>query len=152
MPSRQPGRRIWGDRAYPHLAGDQLARLFEFGVPQNISAGQFVFRLGDDRYDLVVIEEGQLEILREAGPGYPQEVIVTFGPGEFVGELSILTGQFVYLPARAATDGRIYRIPLVATVDLDDVRRRNDGRRDGGRLSGGERGQGRGQVPADGRG
>lgn len=111
MPSRQPGRRIWGDRAYPHLAGNQLARLFEFGVPQNISAGQFIFRLGDDKYDLVVIEEGQLEIIREAGPGYSEEVIVTFGPGEFIGELSILTGQFVYLPARAATDGRIYRIP-----------------------------------------
>ncbi|WP_405887339.1 FAD-dependent oxidoreductase [Streptomyces sp. NBC_01136] len=111
MPSRQPGRRIWGDRAYPHLAGDQLARLFEFGVPQNISAGQFIFRLGDDKYDLVVIEEGQLEIIREAGPGYSEEVIVTFGPGEFIGELSILTGQFVYLPARAATDGLIYRIP-----------------------------------------
>ncbi|PBC94008.1 thioredoxin reductase (NADPH) [Streptomyces sp. Ag82_O1-15] len=111
MPSRQPGRRIWGDRAYPRLEKDQLARLFEFGVPQNITAGQFIFRLGDDKYDLIVIEEGQLEIIREAGPGYSEEVIVTFGPGEFVGELSILTGQFVYLPARAATDGRIYRIP-----------------------------------------
>ncbi|MFJ1608513.1 FAD-dependent oxidoreductase [Streptomyces sp. NPDC088253] len=111
MPSRQPGRRIWGDRAYPHLQEDQLSRLFEFGVPHNISEGQFIFRLGDDKYDLVVIEEGQLEIIREAGPGYPEEVIVTFGPGEFIGELSILTGQFVYLPARAATDGRIYRIP-----------------------------------------
>ncbi|MFF2127371.1 FAD-dependent oxidoreductase [Streptomyces olivochromogenes] len=111
MPSRQPGRRIWGDRAYPRLEEDQLFRLFEFGVPQEISAGQFVFRLGDDKYDLVIIEEGQLEIIREAGPGYPEEVIVTFGPGEFIGELSILTGQFVYLPARAATDGRIYRIP-----------------------------------------
>ncbi|WP_217561743.1 cyclic nucleotide-binding domain-containing thioredoxin-disulfide reductase [Streptomyces sp. GbtcB6] len=111
MPSRQPGRRIWGDRAYPRLAEDQLSRLFEFGVPQNILEGQFIFRLGDDKYDLVVIEEGQLEIIREAGPGYPEEVIVTFGPGEFIGELSILTGQFVYLPARAATDGRIYRIP-----------------------------------------
>ncbi|WP_329537286.1 FAD-dependent oxidoreductase (plasmid) [Streptomyces sp. NBC_01450] len=111
MPSRQPGRRIWGDRAYPRLEKDQLARLFEFGVPQNISEGQFIFRLGDDKYDLVVIDEGQLEIIREAGPGYPEEVIVTFGPGEFVGELSILTGQFVYLPARAATGGLIYRIP-----------------------------------------
>ncbi|QDN75825.1 MULTISPECIES: cyclic nucleotide-binding domain-containing thioredoxin-disulfide reductase [unclassified Streptomyces] len=111
MPARQPGRRVWGERAYPRLEEDQLARLSEFGVSQKISAGQFIFRLGDDKYDLVVIDKGQLEIIKEAGPGYPEEVIATFGPGEFIGELSILTGQFVYLPARAVTDGRIYRIP-----------------------------------------
>lgn len=97
MPARQPGRRVWGERAYPRLEEDQLARLSEFGVSQKISAGQFIFRLGDDKYDLVVIDKGQLEIIKEAGPGYPEEVIATFGPGEFIGELSILTGQFVYL-------------------------------------------------------
>jgi thioredoxin reductase (NADPH) len=111
MPSQQPGRDIWGDRAYPRLEDWQLARLFEFGVPQNISAGQFIFRLGDEKYDLVVIDEGRLEVVMEATPGSPEEVIVTFGPGEFIGEISVLTGQSVYLPARAATDGRIYRIP-----------------------------------------
>lgn len=44
MSSRPPGPRIWGDRAYPRLEEDQLARLFEFGVPRNISPGQFIFR------------------------------------------------------------------------------------------------------------
>ncbi|MFJ3310701.1 FAD-dependent oxidoreductase [Streptomyces sp. NPDC086549] len=88
-----------------------MARLFEFGVPQTISAGQLIFRLGDEKYDLVVIDQGWLEIIKEATPGYPEEVIVAFGPGEFIGELSILTGQSVNLPARAATDGLIYRIP-----------------------------------------
>ena len=43
-----------------------------------------------------------------AGP--PEESLVRFGPGSFLGELNMLTGQAVYLIARVVEDGRVHRI------------------------------------------
>ena len=50
------------------------------------------------------------------------------GPGDFLGELSLLTGQAVYLTARVTVPGRIVRIDtetfrrlLAEQVDIADV-------------------------------
>ncbi|MGW7641406.1 FAD-dependent oxidoreductase [Streptomyces decoyicus] len=102
-----------GDRerkAYSILDDRQLNRISEFGVAEDIFAGQMIYRLGDEAYDLVVIESGAIEIVREASSSSPEEVIATFGPRGFLGELGILTGQSVYLSARAVENGRIHRL------------------------------------------
>ena len=39
-------------------------------------------------------------------------VIVTYGPGEFMGEIGLLTGQRAYLTAVVSAPGRILRIPV----------------------------------------
>src|SRR5216684_2493880 len=39
-------------------------------------------------------------------------VIVTYGPGEFMGEIGLLTGQRAYLTAFVSAPGRILRIPV----------------------------------------
>lgn len=120
-----PGR---DTRAFPVLDAERLARVLECGVSGDVAAGQVVFRLGDETYDLVVVESGVLEVVREANLVSPEVVVATFGPGEFLGELGILTGQSVYLSARVATGGRICRVPpasfrsLMATdADISDV-------------------------------
>jgi thioredoxin reductase (NADPH) len=94
----------------PRLNEDQFARLAAYGVAQDVRIRDVVFRPGDPSYDLIVIETGSIEIVSPAARGEPEAVVATYGPGGFLGELSLLTGQTAYLTARVTEAGRIRRI------------------------------------------
>jgi thioredoxin reductase (NADPH) len=96
--------------ASPRLTASQLARLTAYGVAQDVRVGDVVFRPGDLAYDLIVIDAGRIEILSPPSHDEPEAVIAAYGPGGFLGELNLLTGQTVYLTARVAEPGRIHRI------------------------------------------
>ncbi|MGA1836658.1 FAD-dependent oxidoreductase [Herbiconiux sp. 11R-BC] len=94
----------------PTLDAAQFARLKSYGTPAEVLAGEIVFHTGDRAYDLVLVESGLVEIVREATRDAPEEVITRHGPGRFLGELNLLTGQRVFVTARVAESGRIHRI------------------------------------------
>ncbi len=94
----------------PDLTVDQLARLRAYGTPDVVDVGEAAFAAGDPTYDLVVIEDGVIEVVRPATANAPEASLITFGPGAFVGELGLLTGQTAYLTARVVERARVYRI------------------------------------------
>jgi thioredoxin reductase (NADPH) len=94
----------------PELTVDQLARLRAYGTPDVVDVGEAAFAAGDPTYDLVVIEDGVIEVVRPATANAPEASLITFGPGAFVGELGLLTGQTAYLTARVVERARVYRI------------------------------------------
>ena len=94
----------------PELTVDQLARLRAYGTPDVVDVGGAAFAAGDPTYDLVVIEDGVIEVVRPATANAPEASLITFGPGAFVGELGLLTGQTAYLTARVVERARLYRI------------------------------------------
>jgi thioredoxin reductase (NADPH) len=96
--------------AFPRLSDAQAARLRSYGAPQTVEAGELLYGPGDAAYDLVVIEDATVEIVQPATRDAPEESLVRFGPGSFLGELNLLTGQAVYLIARVVEDGRVHRI------------------------------------------
>jgi thioredoxin reductase (NADPH) len=57
------------------------------------------------------MEDATVEIVQPATRDAPEEALVRFGPGAFLGELNLLTGQAVYLIARVIENGRVHRIP-----------------------------------------
>jgi len=59
---------------------------------------------------LIVTEDATVEIVQPATWDAPEESLVRFGPGSFLGELNMLTGQAVYLIARVVEAGRVHRI------------------------------------------
>jgi len=82
-----------------------------YGTEHEVAAGEVLFAEGDETYDLIVVLEGELEIVENRGR--PAEtVIATYGPRQFLGEISLLTGQRVYLSAVATTAGRVLRVPV----------------------------------------
>ena len=87
--------------AYPRLSAAQLARLRSYGTPQTVEAGEVLYGPGDATYDLIVADDATVEIVQPATRDGPEESLVRFGPGSFLGELNLLTGQAVYLIARA---------------------------------------------------
>jgi len=93
------------------LSGSQLEVLQRYGVEQRVAIGDVLFRDGDATYDLIVLLEGETRIVEHYAQ--PDEfVIASYGPGEFMGEISLLTGQRAYLTGVVSAPSRILRIPV----------------------------------------
>ena len=103
--------------AFPTLTRAQLTRLSDFGGKHDVSAGEPLFREGQRSYGLIVVLEGSAEIVYVDQPSGAETVIVTHGPGRFLGELGLLTGQRAVVHGRMASAGRVLRI------DQEDFRR-----------------------------
>jgi thioredoxin reductase (NADPH) len=93
---------------YPIFDDDALAELAGFGQRRPMSSGEVLFEPGEDLPNFLVILEGEVELVRvDVGA---EAVIATFGPGQFVGGIGLLTGQRTYLTARARRSGWILEI------------------------------------------
>ena len=99
-----------GGEAFPSLTPNQWRRLWDRGVAADTEAGAILFAAGDAQYDLIAIDSGEVEIIRQATPDTPAVVVARHGAGRFLGELNMLTGQSVYLTARVAAPARVSRI------------------------------------------
>jgi thioredoxin reductase (NADPH) len=78
----------------PILSAAQLASLAEHGEERTAEVGDVLFKVGDERYPLIAILEGEAAVLDNAG-----DEIVRHGAHGFLGELNLMTGQTVYLTA-----------------------------------------------------
>ena len=97
-------------QAFPVLTDDQRARLRAYGAAEVVNAGDTLFRPGDLTYDLVLIEQGVVDIVSTPTDGTPEQIVVQHKAGAFLGELNLLTGQIVYLTARVSEPGTVYRV------------------------------------------
>ena len=91
--------------AAPVLSASELAEMAPFGVERAVAAGDLLFEAGEANLDLFVVLEGEVEVVRSEGED--EVVVVTFGAGNFVGELTLLTGQRRFLTARVTRPGRV---------------------------------------------
>jgi thioredoxin reductase (NADPH) len=99
-----------GDPARPRLAPELLARLCGYGRGESVAAGGLLYRIEDTSYDLIVVSTGSVELFCELTGGAAPLAIAQMGPGDFLGELSMFTGQRMFVTARATSDAYIYRI------------------------------------------
>jgi thioredoxin reductase (NADPH) len=92
----------------PRLSDDQLATLQQYGAVEPITVGQVLFAAGDPGYDLIVLLEGMVDVsvLRDGKPWQ----IAAAGPGDFLAELNLLTGQRVYFTGVVTEAGSIVRV------------------------------------------
>jgi len=94
----------------PALSDAQWMRLAAFGEPSDVAAGDYLFRSGDRDYDLILVESGEIEVVRDSLWWVAEAVLARMGPRSFVGELGLLNGQGAFLSARATGPGRILRV------------------------------------------
>ncbi len=95
--------------AWAVLSASELSEVAAFGTEQPATAGQLLFQAGEASYDLFVVLEGEAEVVRPDGTD--SVLIATYGPGGFVGELNLLTGQRRTLNCRVTRAGRVLVIP-----------------------------------------
>lgn len=97
------------DVAFPVLSDEQIERLKEYGEIRPIRRGELLFEEGDETYDFYVILSGAVSICQSEGGS--ERVLATHGPGRFLGEMNMLTGQSVFLTGRVEADGDALAIP-----------------------------------------
>ncbi|MHB8242406.1 MAG: FAD-dependent oxidoreductase, partial [Solirubrobacteraceae bacterium] len=91
--------------AWPLLSAAQLAEMEQFGLERHAAAGELLFEAGEASYDLFVILDGHVEVGRFDSAD--EAVVASFGPGGFIGELTLLTGQRRFLTARVTAPARV---------------------------------------------
>jgi CRP-like cAMP-binding protein len=77
---------------FEELAEEDLRRVAEVTVPRRFTAGEAVFREGDDSDTCYVVNAGHARALREHPDGR-QITLATFGPGDIFGELAMFDDE-----------------------------------------------------------
>jgi thioredoxin reductase (NADPH) len=98
------------DGAFPRLDDGQRARLRELGRVRAVEPGEVLFAAGDQSSDFFVVESGAVTIVQ--GLGAENRVIAVHGQHRFLGELSLLTGQRLYLTGVVRDRGEVIQVPL----------------------------------------
>ncbi len=80
------------DQMFPVLEPAELDRLARFGRRKSYAAGERLVATGESAPGAFVILEGRVDVLQGGGLG-PSQLIVTHGPGSFMGELAQLSDR-----------------------------------------------------------
>ncbi len=93
---------------FPRLSDDEIARLLKHGREIELAPGDPLFTEGQPGYHFYVVLAGQVKVTKQVGG---QETVLTVHqPGEFTGEISMMTGAPAIATARAATPSRVLQI------------------------------------------
>jgi thioredoxin reductase (NADPH) len=96
----------------PTLDAAEIALIEGLGSRRSVTAGEYLYRAGDMGYDFYVVLSGLVEIVVEVD--CDEQVLVTHGPGRFLGELNLLSSLRVFVSARVAEPAELLVIPVEA--------------------------------------
>ena len=95
-------------QAFPVLTAAQIGRLRSWGKLRKVKPGEVLFQPGDTDVPFFVVLSGNMEIVQPDITG--ERAIVMHGPGEFTGELTMISGQRCLVRARMTEAGELIEI------------------------------------------
>jgi thioredoxin reductase (NADPH) len=96
------------ETAFPRLTSAELALVKPLAKPCDYADGDVVFRAGQPDIDLYVVESGRMEI---RNPTDGDRLIAVHEPGNFSGDIDVLTGRPVIVTAVAKGPTRLLCVP-----------------------------------------
>jgi thioredoxin reductase (NADPH) len=103
--------------AFPRLDEEQTGWLAREGERRRTQPGEVLFREGDRDYGFFVILEGKVAVVSGYG-GADERLVAVHGPGRFLGELGLLTGQAALFSAIVREPGEVLRVPVERLREL----------------------------------
>ena len=100
------------DHIFPALTPKQIARVAAHGTTRIARPGEVLVERGDLARRFFVVLEGDLEVL--APLGWAEDTVTVLGPGQFTGEVNMLSGRPGFVRIRARQGGKL--------VELDQER------------------------------
>jgi thioredoxin reductase (NADPH) len=88
------------DQMFPNLEASEVERVRRFGEVQSFGAGEALATVGNVGHGLSIVLSGDVDVTRHDRSGHAA-LIVTHGPGAFLGELAQLAGRPSLVDARA---------------------------------------------------
>ncbi|RUR73765.1 ATP-binding protein [Chlorogloeopsis fritschii PCC 9212] len=95
---------------FPKLPDDALEEMKHYGSQIQLNAGDVLFNEGDSNYSFHAVLDGEIEITKQVGG--ETRLLAIHRRGEFVGELSMLTGSAYIVNARAIASTQVLRIDI----------------------------------------
>jgi thioredoxin reductase (NADPH) len=108
------------DPKFPVLTADQLQRLHTHGRVRQVPAGETIISIGQPSPPFFALKSGTLEVVQPSRAG--DVVIVTHQPGEFTGEVSLLSGRPSLVDVRTSSDTELIEVQrpdLLSVVQSD---------------------------------
>jgi len=88
------------DQMYPILEPIEIERMHRFGEVHSYGAGEALAKVGKVGSGLTIILAGKVDVTQHDESGY-RKLIVSYGPGSFLGELAQLAGRPALVDAYA---------------------------------------------------
>jgi thioredoxin reductase (NADPH) len=108
------------ERTFPTLTPEQVERIAAHGRVRQIRAGEVLVQPGDQIVPFFVITTGGIEIVRPSSAN--ETLVALYGPGQFTGEVNMLSGRPALLQVRASEAGEVIEVDreqLLALVQTD---------------------------------
>jgi thioredoxin reductase (NADPH) len=108
------------DHIFPTLTPAQMARIAAHGRARPVEAGEVLLQPGEPVAHIFLVAAGTIDVVRPtAGNDSP---VVVFQPGQFTGEVSVLSGRRGLALIRAGTAGAVIEVgreALLALIQTD---------------------------------
>jgi thioredoxin reductase (NADPH) len=95
-------------QVFPVLTATQISRLRPWGKLRKVEPGEILFQPGDTDIPFFVVLSGNMEIVQPDLNG--ERPITTHGPGEFTGEITMISGQRCLVRGRVTEAGEFLEI------------------------------------------
>ncbi|HET7217464.1 MAG TPA: FAD-dependent oxidoreductase [Vicinamibacterales bacterium] len=106
---------------FPILTAAQIARIAAHGVRRHVDAGEVLVETGAHNPPFFVVVSGSLAVVRPSGTT-GEETVTTHRPGQFSGEVNLLSGRRGLVRVRAAAAGEVIQVgrdELLSLVQTD---------------------------------
>jgi thioredoxin reductase (NADPH) len=104
------------DRMFPTLTPAQIERFAAHGSIRPIRPGEVLVEAGDAVVPIFVVRSGRIEIVQTSGT--TETLVVVHGPGQFTGEVNMLSGRRSLVRARATEAGEVVELDRAAMLAL----------------------------------
>jgi thioredoxin reductase (NADPH) len=108
------------ERMFPTLTPAQIKRIAVHGRVRSIRPGEVLVEAGEQVVPFFVVTTGRVEIVRPSGTA--ETLVAVHGPGQFTGEVNMLSGRPALVRARASESGEVIELDhehLLALVQTD---------------------------------
>ena len=109
-----------GTQTFPILTAAQIARIAAHGHVRPVKRGEVLVEQGDRVVPFFVVTAGELEIARPSGA--TATFITVVGPGQFTGEVNMISGRRALVRLRATQPGEVIELDrehLQALIQTD---------------------------------
>jgi CRP-like cAMP-binding protein len=104
------------DQVFPTLTPPQVARISAHGRVRQVQPGEVLVEAGEQSTKFFVVTAGQLRVVRRVCES--EELVAVFGPGQFTGEMNVLSGRRGIAQIRAASAGEVIEVERESLLGL----------------------------------
>jgi cAMP-dependent protein kinase regulator len=100
---------------FADLSDEDLKTVATFANEKSVGSGDTLVREGDFSDELIAIEDGTAEVLQDG------EVVANFGPGDYFGEIGVLSNEMRGATVRATSGMRLVTLDNFALKRMRDM-------------------------------